>query len=139
MPSMYQRGAARRGAVRYRYGIDSGCSATGATFPRNSWRKNRSRGAARSLVTTCTSSWFIRYDMRSLAVNVSKAKLMGAMRNVTMSRGTASADALPASEKSVSSTVIFSRGLKSNSFSMKCERVFERPADVRDDERLRRV
>jgi len=55
--------------------------------------------------------------MRSLAVNVSNAKFMGAMRNVTMSRGTASADALPASEKSVSSTVIFSRGLKSNSFS----------------------
>ena len=61
------------------------------------------------------------------------------MRSVTKSRGTASADALPASEKSVSSTVIFSRGLKSNSFSMKCERVFERSADVRDDERLRRV
>jgi hypothetical protein len=54
--------------------------------------------------------------MRSLAVNVSKAKLSGAMRRVTKSRGTASADALPASEKSVSRTVTFSRGLKSNSF-----------------------
>ena len=54
--------------------------------------------------------------MRSLAVNVSNAKFIGAIRSVTKSRGTESAEALPASEKSVSSTPIFSAGLKSKSF-----------------------
>ena len=63
-----------------------------------------------------TSSWFIKYVMRSLAVNVSYAKLSGAILMVTMSRGTDSAPAFPKSAKSVRRTVTFSDGVKSKSF-----------------------
>ena len=60
------------------------------------------------------------------------------MRSVTKSRGTASADALPASEKSVSRTVIFSR-LEVEQLLMKRQRVLKRSPDVGDDERLCRL
>ena len=77
--------------------------------------------------------------MRSLAVNVSNAKFIGAIRSVTKSRGTASAEALPASEKSVSRTVIFFFRLEVEQLLMERERVLERAADVRDDEGLGRL
>ena len=48
--------------------------------------------------------------MRSLATIVSNVKLSGAICTRSVSCGTLVAPALPASEKSVRSTVIFSRG-----------------------------
>ena len=48
-----------------------------------------------SIVATCTSSWFIRVYIRSLAGKVSKASESGAMSKVSRLIGAADAEPLP--------------------------------------------
>ena len=75
----------------------------------------RSERAAWSIVTMWTSSWFMIRFMRSLLVTVSNGALTRRELTARMFRGTVLALAPPPSSKSVSSTVMRSVGVKSNS------------------------
>ena len=76
--------------------------------------------------------------MRSLATIVSNVKLSGAICTRSVSCGTLVAPALPESEKSVSSTVIFSDRLVVEQRLQKRHRVHEGAPGVRHEERLAR-